>query len=229
MNDLENLKQKFIETNVKNQLPLIDKINQQGKAGEEFLKEYLSSAINEEPNIVLGKIYQILNNNQNEANKKFLHDKFPQGIVPLKSDKNIDYKELQELLVKQNYQSADALTRVKLCELSGEKAVQRKWIYFTEVEKFPITDLKTIDLLWYIYSEGKFSYSIQRKIWLSLGKNYPELWVKLKWKSGNKWTKYPQEFIWDLTAPLGHLPLSNQLRGVREIDALFAHPAWTKE
>lgn len=86
----------------------------------------------------------------------------------------------------------------------------------------------TIDTLWQTYSEGKFGYQIQRQLWLSLGKDYTQLWTKLKWKSGNKWTKYPQEFIWDLSAPIGHLPLSNQLRGVRVMDALLSHPAWQK-
>ncbi|MGB0562323.1 MAG: GUN4 domain-containing protein, partial [Spirulinaceae cyanobacterium] len=32
---------------------------------------------------------------------------------------------------------------------------------------------------------------------------------------------------WDLTAPKGHLPLSNQLRGVRTFEAILNHPAWT--
>jgi hypothetical protein len=32
-----------------------------------------------------------------------------------------------------------------------------------------------------------------------------------------------------LTAPVGHLPLSNQLRGVRVMEALLCHPAWTTE
>lgn len=230
MNDLETLKQKFRQNSSqsKNQLPLIDEIYQQGEAGQQILKDYLSSAINQEPNFVFGKIYQIFSQSKNEDLINFLQDKFPQGIVTEKSEKGIDYQELQKLLIAQDYQSADALTRVKLCELVGERAIQRKWLYFTEVEKIAINDLKTIDLLWSVYSEGKFGYAIQRKIWLSLGKNYSELWVKLKWKNGNKWTKYPQEFIWDLTAPVGHLPLSNQLRGVREIDALFAHPAWSK-
>ena len=227
MNDLATLKGNFDRGSNKNKIPLIEEINQQGQEGQAFLQEFLASAFGEEPTIVLGKIYQTLYNN-NGINKQFLLDKFPQGVVPLKSEKDIDYQTLQELLIKQDYQSADALTRVKLCELAGERAVQKKWIYFTEVEKFPSTDLETIDRLWYVYSEGKFSYSIQRKIWLSLGKDYPQLWLKLKWKKGNKWTKYPQEFIWDLNAPPGHLPLSNQLRGVREIDALFAHPVWSK-
>jgi len=226
MNDLATIKQKFSDSPIKKQLQLIDEINQYGEEGEEYLKEYLASLIETKPNQVAGKIFQVLNNSENALVKNFLQDKFSQGLVTLKSEKNVDYQELQNLLINKEYQSADALTRVKLCELAGKQALERKWVYFTEVEKFPIVDLQTIDLLWFVYSEGKFAYSIQRKLWLSLGKDYPALWVKLKWKDGNKWTKYPQEFIWDLTAPVGHLPLSNQLRGVRVIDALFSHPTW---
>lgn len=229
MSNLVDLTEKFNQSSIKNQLLLIEQIEEQGEAGEQFLREFLVSESQLKSNIVIGKIYQRLSNSKNQINEKFLTDKFPEGIIPLKSEKNISYRDLQELLIKKDYQSADALTRVKLCQLVGEKAVQRKWIYFTEVNQCPVIDLGTIDLLWQIYSEGKFGYSIQRKIWLFLGKNYEELWIKLSWKKGNKWTKYPQEFIWDLTAPLGHLPLSNQLRGVREIDALFAHPAWSQE
>jgi hypothetical protein len=29
-------------------------------------------------------------------------------------------------------------------------------------------------------------------------------------------------------APQGHLPLSNQLRGVQAYNALLSHPAWSK-
>jgi hypothetical protein len=225
MNQLLTLKDKFSQTSDKNRIPLITELINQGEEGYQILRDFL--LINkDEVNPVMGKIYQLLNNNKSPENKKFLNLYFPKGIVKLVSDKNIDYSELQKLLIDEKYQEADVLTRVKLCELAGEKAIQRKWVYFTEVEKFPLTDLTTIDLLWQIYSEGKFGYKIQRQIWLSLGKDYTQLWTQLKWKSGNKWTKYPQEFIWDLSAPNGHLPLSNQLRGVRVMDALLCHPVW---
>ncbi|WP_069789351.1 GUN4 N-terminal ARM-like repeat domain-containing protein [Cyanobacterium sp. IPPAS B-1200] len=229
MNELGTLTEKFNQASNKNQLKLIDDIIAKGEEGYQFLREFLSSSQEQVPNPVLGKIYQALKNSDNQENNSFIADKIPQGIVQPESSSNIDYSELQELLIVKEYQKADVLTRVKLCEIAGQKAVQRKWLYFTEIAKFPIKDLLTIDLLWNVYSEGKFGYSIQRKIWLSQGKDYIELWAKLKWKDGNRWTKYPQEFVWDLSAPLGHLPLSNQLRGVREIDALFAHPAWTAE
>lgn len=148
--------------------------------------------------------------------------------IPLISDAGIDYTPLQRLLAEQNFQAADQITLQKLCELAGPAAIQRKWLYFTEVEQFPVSDLQTINNLWLNYSEGKFGYSVQREIWLGVGKNWDKFWAKIGWKTGNNWTLYPQEFTWNLTAPKGHLPLSNQLRGVRVIASLLAHPAWTR-
>lgn len=226
MTDLLTLKDKFKTANSKNQLPLVEQIINEGENGWQFLKEFLAASQGKKPNLVVGKAYQLLYQTDNDDNKEFLNNYFNQGIITLKSDKNIDYNELQKLLIERKYQAADSLTRQKLCELVGESAIKRKWIYFTEIEKLPATDLDIIDQLWYIYSEGKFGYRVQRKIWLSLGKDFNQLWTKIQWKNDNKWTKYPQEFIWDLTAPPGHLPLSNQLRGVRVIDSLFNHPVW---
>ena len=131
-------------------------------------------------------------------------------------------------MVKQQFQDADTLTRRLLCELAGEDAVQRKWLYFTEVEQFPTTDLQTINNLWQLHSEGKFGFSVQRKLWLSVGKDFNKLWPKIGWKNDNNWTQYPNQFTWDLTAPVGHLPLLNQLRGVRVTASLFSHGAWSQ-
>lgn len=145
----------------------------------------------------------------------------------MESERDIDYKPLQQLLIAQDFQAADRMTLQKLCELAGPAAVQRKWLYFTEIENFPISDLQTIDTLWLTYSEGKFGFSVQREIWLSLGKNWEKFWFKIGWKNGNTWTRYPDGFTWNLTAPVGHLPLSNQLRGNRVIAALLSHKAWS--
>ena len=148
--------------------------------------------------------------------------------MSLPSDAGIDYTLLQQLLAEQNFQAADQLTLQKLCELAGTAAIERKWLYFTEVQQFPATDLQTINDLWLTHSEGKFGFSVQREIWLGVGKNWDKFWSKIGWKTGNQWTRYPHEFTWDLSAPKGHLPLSNQLRGVRVIASLLAHPAWTQ-
>ena len=51
------------------------------------------------------------------------------------------------------------------------------------------------------------------------------LWPRLGWKRDGLWTRYPAAFTWSLEAPEGHMPLVNQLRGVRLMDALLQHPA----
>jgi GUN4-like/ARM-like repeat domain, GUN4-N terminal len=214
------------------QLQVIDELLAVGETGFAVLMEFL---LERQPELtqsrqifrpVEAKIYQALFTAQSSQVVDFLAHHFPRGIVPLRSQHNLDYAPLQKLLAEQAFEAADRFTLEKLCELAGNAAMQRKWIYFTEVENFSVTDLQTMNVLWLTHSEGKFGFSVQRELWLGVGKNWEKLWSKIGWKSGNNWTRYPEEFTWNLTAPRGHLPLSNQLRGVRVIAALLAHPAW---
>jgi hypothetical protein len=211
----------------KKQLQLIPELVSIGPAGLEVLMEFLKQQQSSPANLAKGLAYQALYNADTLKTKEFLQTYFPNGVVPLRSEASIDYLPLQQLLVKQDFLSADRLTLEKLCELAGSAAVQRKWLYFSEVENFPIADLQTINTLWLIHSQGKFGFSVQRELWLSASKNWEKLWSKIGWKTGNNWTRYPNEFIWNLSAPVGHLPLSNQLRGVRVIASLLSHPAWS--
>ncbi|MGB3652375.1 MAG: GUN4 N-terminal ARM-like repeat domain-containing protein [Rivularia sp. (in: cyanobacteria)] len=226
--DFDSQLKQLIAGSEKNQQELVEKLANSGTEGLKVLMEFLSKRRDIPANLVDGKVYQVLYQSDFPEAKEFLQINFPQGIVPLKSDRNIDYTELQRLLADREFQEADRLTLQKMCELSGEEAVKRKWLYFTEVQKFPIADLQTINKLWLIHSEGKFGFSVQREMWLGLRKNWENLWVKIGWKNGNNWTRYPNEFTWNLEAPRGHLPLSNQLRGVRAISSLLSHPAWEK-
>jgi hypothetical protein len=145
----------------------------------------------------------------------------------LRSQRGIDYTSVQQALIQHDFQQADLLTLQKLCELAGSGAAQRQWLYFTEVDNFPSLDLQTLNELWLQYSGGKFGFAVQRELWLGVGKNWERLWPKIGWKSGNNWTRYPNGFTWSLDAPRGHLPLSNQLRGVRVMASLLNHPTWT--
>jgi hypothetical protein len=225
--DIANLRLKFKSESEKTQLQLIPELIDAGEPGLGVLMEYLLSSQSAPASLVAGKAYQALCNANSATADEFIQTHFPSGIVPLHSDRNIDYTALQKLLAQQDFLEADRLTLQKLCELTGNDALQRKWLYFTEVENFPIIDLQTINTLWLVHSEGKFGFSVQRELWLGVGKNWEKLWPKIGWKNGNNWTRYPQEFTWDLTAPRGHLPLSNQLRGVRVIASLLSHPAWS--
>ncbi|MBR8830221.1 MAG: Ycf53-like protein [Chroococcopsis gigantea SAG 12.99] len=227
--DISLLASQLLSESEKNQLQLISRLAGGGEAGLKVLMDFLLSTDPVPVNLVTGKAYGSLYGAKTEATETFLHQNFPTGIVPLESDRHIDYRLLQELLAQQDFHTADSLTRQKMCELAGPGAMKRKWVYFTEVEQFPVLDLHTINSLWWIHSEGKFGFSVQRRLWLSVGQDFPKLWPKIGWKSGNNWTLYPKEFTWDLSAPVGHLPLLNQLRGVRVAASLFSHPVWTEK
>jgi hypothetical protein len=226
--DLALLASQLQSESEKNQIQIVSQLINYGDRGLTVLMEFLQSRQSHPVDLVAGKAYQVLYQANTPKTQEFLQTFFPEGIVPLKSERNIDYRLLQHLLAQQDFQAADSLTRQKLCELAGEAAIKRKWVYFTEVEQFPDSDLYTLNALWWIYSEGKFGFSVQRRLWLSVGKDFSKLWPKIGWKNGNNWTQYPNEFIWNLSAPPGHLPLLNQLRGVRVAASLFSHPVWSQ-
>jgi hypothetical protein len=225
--DISRLAARFSRESAQNQLQMLPALAVAGEAGLQVLMDYLTTTPTVPVDPVAGKAYQLLYRSHSTRVREFLVTRFPTGCVPLTTARAIDYRPLQESLAEQDFRAADSLTRQKLCELAGEGAIQRKWLYFTEVEAFPNEDLLTLDGLWRAYSEGKFGFSVQRKLWLSVGGDFPKLWPKIGWKSGNDWTKYPEGFLWNLDAPVGHLPLLNQLRGVRVTASLFSHPAWT--
>lgn len=225
--DFATLRLELNSGSEKVQQQVISQLATLGDPGLEVLIEFLQQRQFASSSWIDGKAYQILYIADSAAANNFLQTHFPAGIVTLRSERGIDYNELQKLLIVQDFQAADRLTLQKLCELAGAAAVQRKWLYFTEVENFPVADLQTIDTLWSVYSEGKFGFSQQRQIWLRLGKNWEKFWSEIGWKTSDGWPRYPDGFIWNLSAPHGHLPLSNQLRGVRVIAALLSHPAWS--
>ena len=220
------LVEQLLSNNLKRQLSAVTELASGNESGISALINFLKDTGG--PSVASGKTYQLLSISESLTAQTFLAEAFPQGVVTPKSDQGIDYQPLQALLIAQEFEEADRLTLQKLCELAGPAAVQRKWVYFTEVDSFPVSDLLTIDQLWRVYSEDRFGFSKQRELWLGLNQSWDRLWEKLAWKSSNIWTRYPGEFIWDLSAPVGHLPLSNQLRGVRMMEFLLSHPAWTQ-
>ena len=141
------------------------------------------------------------------------------------SDIDINYEDLQLMLLEQKFEEADRLTSSYLRKLAGKLAEKRGYVFYSEVKNMSSKDLQTIDRLWTIYSTGRFGFSIQAKILKSVGKKYELMWPKIGWKKEGLWTRYPGSFRWSLDAPDGHMPLINQLRGVRLMDSILRHPA----
>ena len=173
------LKQKFDAANEKSQLALLAGLTVIDDSTLDFLKSLLPTN-GAWPSIVQGKAFQLLY--ENLAGKEFLAANFPAGIVPLKSAAGVDYQELQQLLIDRQWQAADKLTNLKLCELAGSVALQRQWLYFTDPKSIPVADLQVIDRLWVVHSEGQFGFSVQREIWIASKKNWDKFWPKIGWK-----------------------------------------------
>ena len=218
------------DISTKELLKIINHLYEQGEVGEENLLNLLiERQITEKKPVTIldGLLFQQLYKTQNKQILKKFQSYFHEGIIIFDHNLQINYQPLQQLLINQNFKEADKLTQEYLCQLAGLNINNhRKWLYFTDIESIPIEDLLQIDLLWQIYSQGKFGFSIQRKIWITKKYKWNDFFTSIGWIINDIPCRYPIDFKWTLQAPTGHLPLFNQLRGIQVLSALFKHTAW---
>jgi GUN4-like/CHAT domain len=139
----------------------------------------------------------------------------------LLSEKGVDYTKLRDLLAAGKWKEADEETLAVMFKAAGRE--QEDWLSIESLENFPCTDLRTIDQLWVKYSNGRFGFSVQKRIWESVGRDYGNFgdrvgWREMRTKQVDKWfglkqeTQHqpewlnPNELTYDTSAPLGHLP-----------------------
>ncbi len=72
---------------------------------------------------------------------------------------------------------------------------------------------------------------MQREIWLQNRKQWTRLFKEIDWThtESNYYRKWPQEFKYNSSAPKGHLPLTNCLRGTQLFKAILEHPAFDRK
>jgi serine/threonine-protein kinase len=135
--------------------------------------------------------------------------------VQLKSAVGIDYRKLRDLLKAWKWEEAEKETlRVMLVVAKREK---EGWLENEDIDNFPCEDLRTIDQLWVKYSNDKFGFSVQKRIYQSFGGtreyNY-ETWNKfvdrVGWRKGENWLYY-NDITFEKTALEGHLPAFGSL------------------
>lgn len=213
---------------VQQQIKLVETISKYPAGLSELLELLISRRLKDRDAVryIDGIIFKQIYNSKAIMLHKQIKKHFQDGIVKMESSNSINYKPLYESLISDNFQEANRLTQQYLNVLAGlSQNKTRQWLYFTDVSNFPVQDLKTIDALWNIYSEGQFGFSVQKQVWIYNNKNWEKFWHKIGWKINKKSVRYPHEFTWNTSAPTGHLPLFNQLRGVQVLAALFMHPA----
>ncbi|WP_293138885.1 GUN4 domain-containing protein [Okeania sp. SIO3I5] len=114
--------------------------------------------------------------------------------TPPTSNINSKCSTLENLLKQKKWNEADMETArcmLKVADREKEGSLDRE-----DIENFPCTDLRTIDRLWVKYSDGKFGFSVQKKIYHSLGGTKEYDWRV--WKNfGNQvgWMQGDDELI----------------------------------
>jgi len=142
----------------------------------------------------------------------YLREPIPSTVasvsVQLKSARGVDYTRLRDLLAAGKWKEADGETR----KVMLKAARREKEPYFSNesIENFPCDDLRTIDQLWVKYSQGRFGFSVQKKIWLEVGgkvdyETVCKLWDRVGWRKGGRSVSY-SDLTFNKQAPLGHLP-----------------------
>ena len=213
--------EKFFNSNARKRKNLTKEIELSAEKIYEVAEEILDDTDKEGDDWAIGWILQVLKKHK----PSFFEKKEYNSWFNTNSEIGIDYDLLQLNLLEQNFEDADRLTSSYLRKLAGKVAEKRGYVFYSEVKNMSGIDLITIDRLWNIYSQGKFGFSIQAKLLKSVEKRYDLLWPKIGWKINGIWTRYPSAFSWTIKAPEGHMPLVNQLRGVRLMDSILRHPS----
>ena len=81
-------------------------------------------------------------------------------MADLPTQAGLDYTKLRDLLAEGKFQDADDETRALLIKLAGPGAVERKWVYFSEV-RTPKSVQKVIELPCTVMRESVCSWTFQ--------------------------------------------------------------------
>lgn len=127
----------------------------------------------------------------------------------------VDCEKLNSLLKLGKLKDADQETKQILLKLAGRE--KEGWLRPEDIKAFFPQSLSAIDQVWLKYSNGKFGFSIQRKIWQDLGckpsASIPAQTVSenrfgqsVHWRIGSMWLSPWDAFNYSFQAPQGSFP-----------------------
>lgn len=127
-----------------------------------------------------------------------------------------DYTILAALLAADKWEQADEETMRVMLKITNRETPG--WLDLDSLQNFPDSELRNIDELWLKHSDGRFGYSVQKQLFYEVGKDYEKLGDRVGWRQNGDWLYY-RELTFDISAPVGHLPLL-------PFPIWCWHPAW---
>lgn len=165
-------------------------------------------------------------------------EKRPQSIqewlqiisVTERQEKEQKYERLIELLKAREWNQADEETYDLILKVSSR--VKEGWLDYPATQNLACQFLQTLDRLWLDYSEGRFGFSVQRKIWQELGGKIDYsteciLGERLGWRVDHNWLAH-KDLDFSLDAPEGHFPWNGHLpQGeLKELGLIGSYSRW---
>jgi len=152
--------------------------------------------------------------------------------VNLVSAVGMDYINLRNLLAAKKWKEADEETARVMLKVAGRE--KEGWLNTESIEKFPCEDLRTIDQLWVKYSNQRFGFSVQKRIYQSLGgtSEYDEsiferFGDRVGWIQKNE-RLYYNDLTFSEKAPEAHLPVRGRGGLLCGVVPLLSHrDLWT--
>lgn len=110
--------------------------------------------------------------------------------VETKSDRSINYSQLQEYLRAKDWRMADRETYLRLLDAAGSLAQARGMIPQSEMDTLSCADLRTIDQLWSTATNGQQGFATQMNIFRAVGFDYRKMYDTIGWQKlppANTW------------------------------------------
>ncbi|MFH7244410.1 MAG: GUN4 domain-containing protein [Spirulina sp.] len=125
-----------------------------------------------------------------------------------------DYTRLESLLAAQQWKDADQETLNVMLGIANRQS--EEWLDSASLQNFPCGELAKLNQLWINASDGRFGFSVQRKIYVDdcggqpNGEDGENAWYcfadRVGWRVNETWLSRAS-LTYDSTAPLGHLPV----------------------
>ena len=188
-----------------------------------FCLQCLRSQILEEPQPKPITPPQKQENDQKSTSKPAQEQPQPKPITEpdqddLSSEQGVDYTRLRDLLKAGKWKEADGETLTIMLKAAGRE--EKGWLSYHDLGQFPCVYLRIIDQLWVKYSNGHFGFSVQKRIWKSVGEDYKKFCDRVGWGKGifgalliknslycNKNRLYTNDPTFLFKAPEGYFPV----------------------
>ena len=151
----------------------------------------------------------------------------PKSLKPEDEFANLyRYTTLKDHLANGRWKDADEETFRVMLKVA--ERIEKGWLDPPSIRQFPCEDLRIIDQLWVKFSDGRFGFSVQKRIYIETGNKpdgkYSEKELKkfgdrIGWRVQDNWLSY-HKLTFDTFAPAGHLPAASAYDGFIKIEKL---------